>query len=66
VLATETLLFGAVYQLNYMTAAHLSKPTRAFLGATSFDPVEPYIAGAFAIGAAIMLTGIKSSSQVRA
>jgi hypothetical protein len=49
VLATVTLLFGAVYQLNYMTAL-IFQPNANVPGATSFDRVEPYIAGAFAIG----------------
>jgi hypothetical protein len=59
VLATVTLLFGAVYQVNYMTA--LMFLARAGVpGATSFDPVEPYIVAVFAIGAAIMLASMKS------
>jgi hypothetical protein len=65
VLATVMLLFGAVYQLNYMTAL-IFQANANVPGATSFDPVEPYLAGAFAIGAGIMLTGIKSPLQARA
>jgi hypothetical protein len=60
VLATVTLLFGAVYQVNYMTALVFQAQAEV-PGATSFDPVEPYIAAVFAIGAAIMLTSMKPS-----
>jgi hypothetical protein len=60
VLATVTLLYGAVYQVNYTTALMFQTNAR-IPGATAFDPVEPYIAAAFAIGAAVMLAGMKSS-----
>jgi hypothetical protein len=58
VLGTVTLVFGTVYQLNYMTAL-VFQVNANVPGATAFDPVEPYIAGAFALGAALMLGGMK-------
>jgi hypothetical protein len=62
VLATVTLLFGAVYQVNYMTAL-MFQAGAGVPGATSFDPVEPYIAAVFAIGAAVMLASMKPSHR---
>jgi hypothetical protein len=58
VLGTVTLVFGTVYQLNYMTALVFQSNANV-PGATAFDPAEPYIAGVFAIGAALMLAGMK-------
>jgi hypothetical protein len=56
VLATVMLVFGTVYQLSYMTALVFQANAKV-PGATSFDPAEPFIAGAFAVGAVLMLTG---------
>jgi hypothetical protein len=62
VLATVMAVFGTVYQLSYMTAL-LFQANAKVPGATSFDPAEPLIAGAFAVAAVLLLGGLRSRSR---
>jgi hypothetical protein len=51
-----------VYQLSYTTAL-LFQANAKVPGATSFDPAEPFIAGVFAIAAALLLSNLRSASR---
>ena len=62
VLATVMAVFGTVYQLSYLTAL-LFQASAKVPGATSFDPAEPFIAGVFAVAAALLLSGLRSASR---
>jgi hypothetical protein len=54
VAATAVLVAGVLQQIAYMTAL-VFQVAEPVAGAVAFDPVEPFIAGAFAAAAATML-----------
>ncbi|MFC3898378.1 hypothetical protein ACFOWZ_43510 [Lentzea rhizosphaerae] len=53
VLAPAVLVFGALYQVNYMVAL-VFQAEAGVPGAPGFDPAEPFIAGVFLVAVVIM------------
>lgn len=53
VLATAVLVFGALYQVNYMVAL-VFQAEAGIPGAPRFDPAEPFVAGVFLVAVVIM------------
>ncbi|MET8764978.1 hypothetical protein [Lentzea sp. NPDC004782] len=62
VLATAVLVFGALYQVNYVVAL-VFQAEAGVPGAPGFDPAEPLVAGVFL--AAVVIMGVSLRPAVR-
>jgi hypothetical protein len=61
VLATVVLVAGVLQQADYI-AALLFQATAEIPGATGFDPIEPFIASVYLVGAVVMLKQLRGSA----
>lgn len=62
VLATAVLVFGALYQVNYMVAL-VFQAEAGVEGAPGFDPAEPFVAGVFLAALVIMGVSMRQSDD---
>lgn len=62
VLATAVLVFGALYQVNYMVAL-VFQADAGVPGAPGFDPAEPFVAGVFLVALVIMGVSMRRAAR---
>jgi hypothetical protein len=62
VLATVVLIAGVLQQVDYMAALVFQAAAR-IPGASGFDPIEPFIAAIYLVGAAVMLARVRGTGR---
>ena len=62
VLATAVLVFGSLYQVNYIVALVFQAQAEV-AGAPGFDPAEPFVAGVFLVAAVVMLVSARRARR---
>ncbi|GAB2861996.1 hypothetical protein [Lentzea nigeriaca] len=62
VLATAVLVFGALYQVNYVVAL-VFQARAAVAGARGFDPAEPFVVGVFLVALVVMAVSMRPDTR---
>ncbi|MET9232221.1 hypothetical protein [Lentzea sp. NPDC003310] len=64
VLATAVLVFGALYQVNYVVAL-VSQSWAGIEGARGFDPAEPFVVAVFTVALVVMVLPERRTTRDR-